>query len=52
MRFPSLRRRRALFVLAGTMAAAAGVAAAVYGREGTGAPDLLVLQRAYDRGSS
>ena len=42
------RRRQAAFVLAGMMSAA-GVATAVYSRAGADVPNLLVLQRAYDR---
>jgi len=44
----SYRRRNAAFALAGIMSAA-GVATAVYSRAGADVPNVLVLQRAYDR---
>jgi hypothetical protein len=42
------RRRQAAFALAGMMSAA-GVATAVYSRAEPDVPNVLVLQRAYDR---
>jgi hypothetical protein len=46
---PSLfRRRQAAFAVAGIVSAA-GVATAVFSRAGADIPNVLVLQRAYDR---